>query len=505
MSAADGVADAPFGRVPTGIGGLDEILHGGWPEHGVYLLKGGPGSGKTTLGLQYLLDGARRGETCLFVSLSQSTRMLRRIAASHGMSLEGIHVHAITPREILRQLRDKQDVFVTDEVELIDVGERIRDLIEDLRPSRLVFDSLNFIEMLATLPGRFEQELAALVELLGDEQTTGLFILSSDGPATADMVVDGTIQLEHLAQDFAGMRYRLTVQKVRGSDFQGGEHDFEIVRGGLVVYPRLALAELPARNRHDDARRFASGLHELDGMMGGPLPVRSSCLLVGPSGSGKTSLATRYAFQAAEDGRTVAYFLFEERRATMLDRSAELHIDLRPHIASERVRVLEVGGSSVLPGELATMIREHVDGGAEMIVIDSLSGYYQSLPDKRLLLAQTRDVIRYLGDRGVMLILALSQISEFGHALELDVSESVDVLVNLDFVASQGSLRKGVAVLKRRDGAHDTSMRELVIGGERGIEIGRQFGRFEGQMTGPPTIATAPDPGHARERRDDDA
>ena len=503
MSAADGVEAAPFGRVPTGIDGLNEILYGGWPEHGVYLVKGGPGSGKTTFALQYLLDGAERGETCLFVSLSQSTRMLRRIAASHGMSLDGIHVHAITPSEILRQLRDKQDVFVPDEVELIDVSDRIRGLIEDLRPSRLVFDSLNFIEMLATLPGRFEQELAALVELLGDEQITGLFLLSSEGPATADMVVDGTIQLAHLAQDFAGMRYRLTVQKVRGSDFQGGEHDFEIVRGGLVVYPRLALAELPARNKHDEARRFATGLAEFDRMMGGALANRSACLLVGPSGAGKTSLASRYTFQAAEEGHRVAYFLFEERRGTMLDRAAELHMDLHPHIATERVQVLEVGGSSVLPGELATMIREHVDGGAEMIVIDSLSGYYQSLPDKRLLLAQTRDVIRYLGDRGVMLILTLSQISEFGHALELDVSESVDVLVNLDFVEAQGALTKSVAVLKRRDGVHDTGMREFVIGGEAGLRIGRQFGRFEGQMTGQAMITS--DPGDEHERRDEDA
>jgi circadian clock protein KaiC len=310
------------------------------------------------------------------------------------------------------------------------------------------------------------------------------------------MIVDGTVELSHLAREFAGMRYRLTVQKVRASDFQGGDHDFEIVRGGLVVYPRLALAELPStrRPRKEPGPTFGSGVERLDRMLGGGMLPGSSCLVVGPSGSGKTSLATRFAFEAAEHGATVVFFLFEELRETMLQRSATLGMDLRPHIEAGRVEVRELGGTSTLPGELASMVRDRVNDGVDMVVVDSLSGYYQSLPDEHLLLAQIRDIVRYLSENGVVSILTLAQGSfpQVEHVIPLDVSESVDVMLSLQFIEAIGQLRKSVVVVKRRDGLHERGMRELLIS-ERGIEIGGSLGRHEGRMTGQPMISLEPD------------
>jgi circadian clock protein KaiC len=472
-----GPAGGAFHRIPTGVDGLDTILYGGLPEVGVYLVKGGPGTGKTTLGLQFLRTGVERGESCLFISLSQSTRMLQRIAASHGWTLDGIDVHAITPREVLRRHDARQDIFVPDEVELVDIADRIRDVVAQVRPRRLVFDSLSFVEVLATTPGRFEHELAALVEMLGSLHVTALFVHTTDEAGTTEMIADGAITLEHLAEDFGGVRYRLRVEKVRASTFRGGNHDFEIVRGGLRVYPRLTLSSRGrfAEEQGDRPRAtYASGIDALDEMAGGGLAAGTSCLIEGPSGAGKSSLATRYVHAAAEAGHRSTYVLFEEVRDTFLRRSAALGMDLNPHLASERVRVLQVGATSVLPGQLANYVRDAVDGGAAIVVVDSLSGYHQSLLDERLLLSQIRDTIRYLSERGVVSIVtsaARGCHGEPGVAGDLDIRESVDVAIDLRYVVAAGAQTKGLSVVKRRDGGHATTLRELIIDGN-GVRLG---------------------------------
>ena len=512
MPVHDNGHQTPFKRMPTGIHGLDEVLLGGLPEHGVYLVKGGTGTGKTTLGLQFLLEGVRRGETVLFVSLSQSSRMLERIAASHGWSLEGVSVHSITPHEILRQQGDAQDVFVSDEVELVDIADRIRGVVEDVRPVRMVFDSLSFIEILATAPGRFERELASLVELLGTLEVTSLFVLNEGGTGTTDMITDGAIDLEHLEEDFAGLRYRLCVEKVRGSSFRGGHHDFEIVRGGLRVYPRLTLVPR-GRFAEDqgDRRRdvFETDVDSLDSLVGGGLTAGTSCLIRGPSGVGKSSLATRYAFAAAARGQRCVYFLFEEVRDTFLRRSAALSMDLRPFEASGMVRVLQVGGTSVLPGELATEIRSAVAWGAQIVVIDSLSGYFQSLPNERLLLSEIRDVIRYLSERGVLTLITLAQrpdpVGAEAVPLEaLNITESVDVTVNLQYLEAGDVLTKAISVIKRRDGDHEKGMRMFEIS-STGINVGEVLPRFGG-MTYEGVVATRalPDEDAAKDDPEDD-
>jgi circadian clock protein KaiC len=487
-------AEQSFRRIPSGIEGLDAILFGGLPEHGVYLVAGGPGTGKTTLGLQYLLDGAARGESCLFISLSQSTRMLERIAASHGWTLDGVHLHAITPREVLHRHGVRQDVFQSDEVELVDIADRVRDVIVQVRPERLVFDSLSFIEVLSTTPGRFEYELASLVELLGSLEVTALFIHTSGDAGTTEMITDGAILLEHLAEDFGGVRYRVQVVKIRGSAFRGGHHDFEIVRGGLRVYPRLTLST-PGHFAEEQGvgprATFPSGIDTLDRMAGGGLVAGTSCLIVGPSGVGKSSLAVRYVHTAAEAGHRAVYVLFEEVRDTFLRRSAALGMDLAPHLEAERVKVLQVGGASVLPGQLASHVREAVEGRAAIVVIDSLSGYHQALPDEHLLLSQIRDLIRYLSERGVVSIVTLAQRigrHMVGTSGGLDISESVDVAIDLRYLPSGGALSKGLSIVKRRDGAHERVTRELLIDGQ-GLRLGGTLAETDGA-----TVSDAADP-----------
>ncbi|MBW6456805.1 MAG: AAA family ATPase, partial [Trueperaceae bacterium] len=385
----------------------------------------------------------------------------------------------------------RQDVLVTDEIELVDIAERIRGVVESVRPQRMVFDSLSFIEILATAPGRFEQELASLVELLGGLEVTSLFVLNEGGTGTTDMITDGAIELDHLEEDFAGMRYRLRVEKVRGSAFRGGYHDFEIVRGGLHVYPRLTLANRGryAEDQGDRERTtYPSGIVSLDQMAGGGLSAGTSCLIRGPSGVGKSSLATRYVYASAERGHRAAYFLFEEVRDTFLRRSAALRMDLAPHVEDGTVRVVQLGGTSVLPGELAAEIRASVEGGAEIVVIDSLSGYYQSLPDERLLLSEIRDVIRYLSERGLLTIVTLAQRpDQLGNddlqLDRLDISESVDVTVDLQYVEAGAELAKCMSVIKRRDGEHEKGMRELIIGAQ-GLSLGQVLPRYGGMPEG---------------------
>ncbi len=462
----------PYERLATGVAGLDEVLLGGLPEYGMYLLTGGTGTGKTTLGLHFLLEGVAVGDTCLFISLSQSPEMLERIAQSHGWTLDGIHVHAISAHDVFSQKSGRQDVFVTDEVELVDIAERVRGTIAQVRPDRLVFDSLTFIEILATAPGRFEHELASLVEVLGELRVTSLFIVNRERAATVEMMADGAIELEHLEEHFAGLRYRLKVQKLRGSDFHGGHHDFQIVRGGLIVYPRLTLPNHVTRRQgrsEHDLTTFSSGQPALDALTGGGLRAGTSCLIRGPSGAGKTSLANRYVHAAAQRGQRSLYFLFEEIRETFLGRSEALAMDLRPYIEADLVRVPEVGGSTVLPGELATQIRDGVAWGADIVVLDSLSGYRQSLPDDELLLAVMRNMIRYLSERGILTLVALTHSPDPLEAQGmggdvLDIRESVDVMINLQYVVRDERLAKAIAVVKRRDGAHETCMRELDIG-----------------------------------------
>lgn len=476
-----------YERISTGVSGLDEVLHGGLPEDGVFLVTGGPGTGKTTLGLQFLLDGVSRGESALFVSLAQPTRTLERVAASHGWSLEGVHVHAIRPGDLIGEQENRQDVLVSDEIELADLTARIRRIMDDVEPDRVVFDSLSLLQILSTVPGRFRQELITLTDYLQEYPATCLMTSATDGEFSstdAEIASDGMICLHHVDSDYGGQRSRLMVRKLRASDFRGGFHDFDIVAGGLKVFPRVVPLEsgevLPRE-------RYESGVAELDALVGGGLAAGTSCLIIGPSGCGKTSLATQYIAAAARNGKRAAILLFDEARETFLRRAADLGMDLQPHIDAGTVIVQQVEGALVSPGEFSVMVRDALDENIDMLVIDSLTGYFQSMPEEHTLLAQVRDLIRYMNRRGVLSIMTVAQRGLVGQEVRspLDISESVDTALLLRYFEMRGKVRKAISVIKKRYGRHEADIRELLIT-EEGLQVGSETRLFSGILSGSP-------------------
>ena len=454
---------------------------------GVYLVEGGSGTGKTTLGMQFLLDGVAKGETVLFVSLAQPLGTIERIVTSHGWSMDQIVVRGFTPKELMKGHRDRQDVFLPEEVELLDFTERVESLIGDLQPDRIVFDSLTMLQILATAPGRYRQELVALVEFLRDLSSTSILTLATDGQfeaSDAEAASDGIIRLEEAGREYGGQRFRVKVAKLRASDFTGGWQDFDIEQGGLLVYPRLVQTE---RRETVAGREFESGVPELDHLVGGGLAAGTSCLIIGPSGTGKTSLATKYIHAAAERGQPSVIFLFEEVRDTFLNRAAALGMDLRPHVESGLVVAKQIDGFDVSPGMFSMMVRNVLDEGAAIIVIDSLTGYLQSMPGEGSLLSHVRDLIRYMSHAEALSILTVSQSGMVGEDVEspVDVSESADAALLLRYFETRGSLRKALSVIKKRYGHHHTDIREMTLS-PRGLEVGAPTRAFSGILSGTP-------------------
>lgn len=480
-------SDHADARVTTGVPGLDEVLHGGFPELCTFLVKGGVGTGKTTLGLQFLLEGARRGEKGLFISLAQGGATLHRIARAHGWSLDGVEVHGITPHELTQGGSERQDVLVPDEVELLDLTDRVRRIIRDTDPDRLVFDSLGFVQIVSSNPVNYRRELVDLIEYLTRSDITSILTINANGvfeASAADIAVDGILSLHSRPSEFTGQRLRLRVEKLRTSDFIGGWHDFKIVTGGVRVFPRLVpsgRAEIVARER------FSSGIGELDELVGGGLAAGTSTMIVGPSGSGKTSLAAQYVHAAAQRGSRSAIFLFEEVRETFLRRVASLGMDMSRYLEDGTLSLAQVEGSQVSPGEFAIMVRDAVDDGAEIVVIDSLTGYFQSMPGEEGLLAQFRELLRHLDRREVMTMFAVSQRGLVGEKLQIPqhVIESADTVFLLRYFEAHGQIRKALSVVKKRYGVHDVDIRELVIS-EDGVQVGPSTSAFVGILSGSP-------------------
>lgn len=480
-------ARATYERVPTGIDGLDDILHGGLPAAGTFLAMGDAGSGKTTLGLQLLLAGRERGERGMFLSLAQTPATLERVAASHGWSLDDIEVRGITPDAVLRRNGERQDVFVPEDVELIDLSDHIREVIGEARPELIVFDSLTILQILASRTERYRQELIGLFETFRELDATCLCTVATDRHGDwldAEVVSDGTVRMERWPMDYGSHRYRLAIGKLRASDFRGGYHDFDIRTGGLVVYPRLVPE---TSGRIVPRARFESGSRELDELVGGGLAAGTSCLIIGPSGTGKTSLATQYAYAAAERGERSAIFLFEEVLETFLMRSEDLDMGLTEHVDSGLVKVHQIEGSVMSPGAFSVMVRDALDDDPSIIIVDSLTGYFQSMHQERTLLGQIRDLIRYVNRRDVLMILTVSQRGLVGSDLQspLDISESADTALLLRYFESRGTLRKALSVMKKRYGFHRTDIRELMLT-EDGLEVGPTTRAFTGILSGTP-------------------
>jgi circadian clock protein KaiC len=485
MSRPDPQASAAIAS--TGVAGLDEILGGGLPSARLYLVDGSPGTGKTTLALQFLLAGVTRGDTGLYVTLSENREELDEVATSHGWSLEGIEVFEL-PADDAAEAREAYTLFHPAEVELQEVIDRMFAAVERSRAKLVVLDSLSEMRLLARDPLRFRRQILALKQFFATRGCTVLLLddkTAPEGDLQLQSLAHGVVQLEHLALEYGAERRRLQVVKLRGRRFFGGYHDFRIRTGGLAVYPRIKREPVQPT---PESRALPSGSAELDALLGGGLPSGTSLLVTGPAGTGKSVLCTQYACAAATRGEKVRFYLFDERLGTFGMRAQGLGMDVRELIADGRLTLCQVEPTEWSPGEFAhDVVRAVEDDGVQMIVIDSINGYLQSMPEERLLPVQVHELLSYLAGRGVTCVLTLVQRGIFGSPVDeaADVSYLADGVVLLRYFEVSGSVRQSVSVVKKRSGDHERTIRECRVS-RGGLHVGPPLHEFQGVLTGVP-------------------
>lgn len=454
--------------VPTGVPGLDDVLFGGLPRRGIYAVGGQPGTGKTTLGLQFLTEGARRGERTLFVTLSQDRRDLERIARSHRFDMTSIQVEEVSVLKLARAACERQSVLQTADVELSEVMSALHDTIREARADRIVFDSLFEIRLLASDPLAYRRELLVLRELVLATDATGLFIDYDDetlGDRQLEGLSTGAIMLETRTPSFGAAIRRLHVAKLRGRDFVGGHHDMTIRRGGIAVFPRVVPELTPETLTREPV---SCGIDALDEMLGGGLPPGTTCMITGQSGTGKSTLATAYAQAAAANGSRAAMFLFEERPEVLRRRSRDLGFRLSELETEGTLSLAHFNPAEVSPGQFASAVVEAVEEqGARVVVIDSLSGFLGALQNGQDLVMQLHSLLAYLSRRDVLTILTLTQHGLLGgdERMPVDASYLADSAILLRLREAGSDVRRSIVVLKKRHGDHEHAVRELVIGG----------------------------------------
>lgn len=482
-------ADSPYRWASTGVAGLDDVLGGGLPVNRLYLLQGDPGVGKTTLALQFLLEGVKEGERVLYITLSETKAELQEVADSHGWSLDGIELYELSAVERMLSAEAHNSVFHPAEVELSETTQALLDLIDRVRPSRAVFDSLSEMRLLARDPLRYRRQILSLKQYFAGRNCTVLLLddrTSEPGDLQLQSISHGVILLEQMPNTYGVDRRRLRIQKLRGVSFRSGYHDVIMQTGGISVYPRLIAAE----HRHPVQEAMVpSGVKSLDEMFGGGLDRGVSTLLMGPAGSGKSTIAVRYAVAAAERGEKAALYSFEESPRTLYARTAALGIDLARYVDAGLVKVQHIDPAELTPGEFIHQVREDVQSGeVTVVVVDSLNGYLNAMPEERFLILQLHELLNFLGQSGVSSILVVAQhgMVQSTMAAPLDVSYLADTVILFRLFEREGRLRQAISVVKRRAGAHDRSIRELHLGGENGIEVGPPLHHLRGILTGVP-------------------
>lgn len=473
-------------QVSTGIAGLDHLLNGGLPAHEIYLIAGDAGTGKTTVALQFLLAGIKAGERCLYLTLSETAEGLRKIARSHGWSLDGIELHEMASFSPSEQAATEQTVFVSAEVELNETTAEVFKVIERVKPARLVFDSVAQVRALASDPLHFQRQLFAMRHQFAKLKCTVLLVDSSDEQSGGvEDLCHGAIRVKRDAADYGNVRRRLIIEKMRGLAVHGGYHNFKIRTGGLQVFPRLVVGEGSAA---DPLPPLPSGIEALDAMIGGGLEQGTAVLVQGATGTGKTTLSTLYVHAAAKRGEHAAIFLFEERLDTFFKRSAGLSMDLKPFVEQKLVAVHQVNAGDLSPGEFSDLVRRAVEEeGARVVMIDSVSGYFHSVPQEQLLITQIHELLSFLTGRGVLTLLIAGEHGIAGHGVTgpLEVSYLCDTLLLLRHFDAAGEIRKTIAVIKKRHGAHEHTIRELRID-PSGLRVGEPLEHFDGLLTGTP-------------------
>ncbi|HET9625098.1 MAG TPA: ATPase domain-containing protein [Kofleriaceae bacterium] len=479
--------------VSTGVAGLDLVLGGGVPRDRIYLVQGDPGVGKTTLGMQFLRAGVAAGETCLYIALSESRDEIASVVESHGWTLDGLHVVELSAIDQTAGLDAENTLFEPSEVELQETTRRLLAEIERARPDRVVFDSLSELRLLAQTPLRYRRQILALKQYFADKRTTVLLLDDRTSDPTdlqLQSLAHGVVSMEQAPPLYGADRRSLRIAKLRGVRFLSGYHDFAIRTGGLEVFPRL----VPGNHKVTFARgQVSSGIAELDQMLGGGVDHGTATLLLGPAGAGKSSIAVQYAVAAVQRGDHAAMFVFDERLATVYERTRALGVDLEALIATGRLSVQQVDPAELSAGEFAYRVHQTVDRDrSRVVVIDSLNGYLHAMASDKQLTVQLHELLSYLGNAGVATLMVMAQHGLAGSMKSpVDVSYLADTLVLLRYFENQGRVRKAISVLKKRSGAHELAIRELSMG-PGGLVVGAPLTQFAGVLTGVPNFVGSP-------------
>lgn len=477
------------GPMSTGSPGLDYILAGGYASKRIHLIEGTPGAGKTTLGLQFLLEGREAGDSSLYITLSESREELLHVASTHGWSLDGIEIFELVPPELsLDQDREQSIVYASD-LELGETVQMVKAVVERLAPVRVVFDSLSEIRLLAQGALRFRRQVLALKHFFAQHGCTVLFL--DDLTETIDdlslhSLSHGVVRLEQIALNYGAERRRLRVHKMRGRKFHGGYHDFIIRSGGLEIFPRLVAGDHPDTGY--EQKLGQSGISELDDLVGGGLDYGTSTLIIGPSGTGKSTLAFQYAFTAMQRGERALVVSFDETRRIFEQRVGGLGMDVEPLKDDGRFTYRQIDPAELSPGELTGIVRDHVENrGVTIVVLDSLSGYQQAMPEEQYMLLQMHEILTYLNQQNVLTFLILTQSGMVGQMQNpIDLTYLSDSVLLLRYFEAQGEIRRALSAIKKRTGHHEPTIREFKIS-RQGLDVGPRLDGFRGILTGTPT------------------
>jgi len=472
-----------------GVEGLDDILVGGLARSHLYLLEGSPGTGKTTVALQFLLEGAAKGEKGLYVTLSETADELRLSARSHGWNVaDKFEIFELQPPESLLEESQQQSLIYSSDLELGETTKMLFEVVERIMPDRLVIDSLSEIRLLAQSSLRYRRQILLLKHYFARNGATVLMLddLTTEAlDKTVHSVAHGVIRLEELAQNYGAERRRLRVVKYRGQAYRGGYHDFAIQTGGLEVFPRLVASE---HRTHFDRTKLTSNLPALDSLLGGGIERGSSVLVLGPAGSGKSLITLHFARAAVERGEKVALFIFDEELGLLFDRAKAMSIDLEAMRDAGNLTIEQVDAAELSPGEFAHRVRTRVDKAqVKTVVIDSLNGYQAAMPEEHELLLHVHELLQYLNRQGATTFVTVAQHGLVGDMKSpVDITYLADSVILLRYFEAMGRVRRAVSVIKKRSGRHEDTIREYRIGAT-GLTIGEPLDNFHGVLRGVPT------------------